>query len=225
VKKTAKAPSKKKAASSAKQPKAPSRAKAGPTGPSTYALELSIDPGGGRRGDVFVYNRLEHVRRVLEQEFMAENRGLAAYLSIWYGERILLWVMQRGRVVEAIDLQPMIRVHGLGLEGVPLADKAKLAPLRRDDHLGEAVMSDEKDVRFEIDWDRLAADVPALEGDLLRPGQSTLVKGGAATIRALRSYLSVCDELHYGYNDLEAGEEPAPHWEDPDPSSREEDGE
>lgn len=198
-------------------PKKPAR---GP-GRSCYVLELSVDPGGARRGDVYVYNRLDHVRRVLEQEFLPEEpaaAALAGYLAVWYGERILLWVVREGRVAEAIDLHPFLRVSSTAVPGgaVALDDKAGLAPLRAAFEKGDG-FGDELGLRFELDWERIAGRAPALAGEPLRPGGSIKLKGGAAQFRSLGSHLALADELPYGYSDLEGGEAPPEDWEDPDP--------
>jgi len=156
--------------------------------PSCYIVELSVDPGGARRGDVFVYARFAHVRRVVEQEFLAADDDVVALVHdlLDYGERTLVWPVTRGVLGEAVDLQAFVTWH--------------------DDH-------------FEIDWAGLEAKVPALEGELLRAGQSITLQDPEGRAEALGSYLalSLDEPLPYGYSDLEAGEEPSPEWEDPDP--------
>src|SRR5262245_80752 len=93
---------------------------------SCYILELSVVPGGARRGERFVYRSLEHIHRCLAWEFLGDpvSRFAAAMLAIGYGETIRLWIVQRGVVTAAIDLDDFLRVT-VGRKGPLTLARAK----------------------------------------------------------------------------------------------------
>jgi hypothetical protein len=172
-----------------------------PTSKSCYLLELSVEPGGARRWDVFAYNSPEHIRRCLEQEFLgtdADATELAAYLAVWYGETIKISIVDDGRVVRTLDLHPFIRVRIGDGPLVPLTESRTYKetwPGEGGEPLGKAV-------HFELDWPSIRAELPALTGAQLMPGEEDVIAG---------------EELQYGRNDLENAEEPPDDWIDPDP--------
>ena len=48
---------------------------------SCYVLELSIEPGGARRYDLFTYNKFQHIRFILEQEFLPTDELKAHFIE------------------------------------------------------------------------------------------------------------------------------------------------
>ncbi len=192
---------------------------------SCYVLELSVTPGsaswsaaqsvgGARRADLFTYNRLVHIRRCLEQEFLGrdpEARAYAASLAAGYGETIALWVVEGSRLVRGVDLHRHIRLR-LGADpALPLAEAVS-----RDDAWKDR-LTDGGVVTFEIDWDAIAAETPALHGEPLRPGEQLDLDVDEEVVALCDSYLEITDGLRYGHEDLEALGTAPPGFVDPDP--------
>jgi hypothetical protein len=73
---------------------------------SCYVLELSVDPGGMRKSDYYVYKTLPEIKRSLCKDFLSPMFGV--YAAIWYGERITLHIVVDGDCVDSIDLHPCI---------------------------------------------------------------------------------------------------------------------
>jgi hypothetical protein len=194
---------------------------------SCYVLELSVTPGrvswnpahaahasGARRADLFTYNRLVHIRRCLEQEFLGadvERRAYAASLAAGYGETITLWVVEDDRIVRGIDLHRHIRVRVGDDPALALTDTRD-----RDGAWKDRLVTDEG-VAFEIDWDAIAAETPSLHGDPLRPGEQIDLDVDDDISSLCDSYLEIAEGLRYGYEDLEAGAPAPPGFVDPDP--------
>lgn len=156
--------------------------------PSCYIVELSVDPGGARRGDVYVYARVEHVRRIVEQEFKNENVAWVemAHSLIEYGERTLVWPVNAGVMGEPLDLQKFLSWHDdhfdLDWPGIEANLPKLTGELLR---AGQRITLDDPDGRADAVGSYLA--------------------------------ITLDEELSYGYSDLEGGEEPPPEWQDPDP--------
>ncbi|MFO0738395.1 MAG: hypothetical protein U0270_21050 [Labilithrix sp.] len=156
--------------------------------PSCYIVELSVDPGGARRGDVYVYSRVEHVRRIVEQEFQSSDPDLTslAHSLLRYGERTLVWPVNRGVLGEPVDLQKFVAwkddhfdIDWFGLEAkIPKLEGSLLRS-------GQGIVLDDPEERTD-------------------PLGSYLS-------------LALGEPLDYGYSDLEGGEAPRPDWVDPDP--------
>lgn len=182
---------------------------------SCYILEVSVEPGGARRATGFVYNSLAHIRKCLEQEFLAENpddRAGAASLAVCYGETIALWVIEKGCVVSVVDLRPFISVRMRDEPACPLLEAVKR------DEAWQDQLSDGHLFRFELDWDSIARAAPPLRGKKLRPGEFFELEDVDAAMITFPSYINIVGELNYGYNDLEGGEDPPPEFVDPDPA-------
>jgi hypothetical protein len=180
---------------------------------SCYVLELSVTPGRTRRADLFTYNRLVHIRRCLEHEFLGlEPAGRAdAALLAAQGETIALWVVEENRAVRGIDLRPHIRVR-LGADApIALAD----AGVRNEAYRKRLASS--QDVAFEIDWDAIALETPALRGELLHPGEILELDADEDVLAPFDSYLEIAEDLAYGYEDLEGDRRAPPGFTDPDP--------
>lgn len=181
---------------------------------SCYVLELSVAPGGARRGDLFTYSRMVHIRRCLEQELLGPDpadRAYAASLAAGHGETIALWVVEGGKLIRGIDFCPHIRIRVGDDPPIPLPEA-----LSRDDAWKDR-LSDGARIAFEIDWRAIAAEVPALRGDPLRPGEVLELDADEDALAPFDSYLEIAEEIRYGYEDLEGGE-PAPRgFVDPDP--------
>jgi len=71
-----------------------------------YVLELSVDPGGASKNDLYLLYSLVDVWTTLQTE-LTKHAGLA----IWYGEDILLYRCLNSRVIEKIDLHPFITFY------------------------------------------------------------------------------------------------------------------
>src|SRR6185312_15152892 len=139
-----------------------------PMAKSCYVLELSVTPGraswnpahavhgaGARRADLFTYNRLAHIRRCLEQEFLGtdvEARAYAAALAAGFGETITLWIVENDRIVRGIDLHRHIRIQVGDDPALALSDTRD-----RDGAWKDRLLAGEG-LAFEIDWDAIAAE-------------------------------------------------------------------
>jgi hypothetical protein len=178
---------------------------------SGYALHLSVDPGGARRHDTYVYRAWEHIRSILTQLLLsassAETRAGEAYLAVSYGELIELSAVDRGVVSKTIDLRPHVQVAMDGGPWVALSDTEGLAK-----RFGDVEDYFTVEWGFRVDWEGIEKELPPLEGELFAPRE------GAARITGLfRSPM----ELKYGYSDGEFGNKlpPIAGFVDPDPPS------
>jgi hypothetical protein len=206
---------------------------------SFYLLEISIEPGGGRREERFVYNRPHHIRSCLAQEFLTsgpEHRGFAAEMAADYGEVIALWVIQEGRLVDGLDLRPFLSVRLGDNPPIRLDQRARLGTFSRKVDAGEGFSR--SDISFDIDWAGIAKRLPQLQGKLLQPGEETdfildkkILKKvkGSLLLEELYDAEELAEEgeeptslspIRYGYNDMEAGafsgDDDGPTFIDPD---------
>jgi hypothetical protein len=163
---------------------------------SAYILELSVQPGGSRWAEVHVYSKLEHIRALLEE--FCKNEGMAAYHAIWYGATLAIWVVQKGQVVQCMDLHPYIKASLNGQGPISIADQAACLALvrgarKKDEADGKEDEEDEEPENMHDDWDdgdidtldriklecswvEISAQLPALEAPLVQPGQKIRVK-------------------------------------------------
>lgn len=182
-----------------------------PSEPSCYVLELSVVPGGARRGTLLVYNAFSHLRRLLEGEFFTPERAADnAELALCYGQTMAIWTLARGRVVDVIDLCDHLRLAD------PEDVFRPLSALFADPALEVA---EDLAPPFALDWDALARRLPPLPAPLLRPGESMAFTADRALLGHYESRLLGLDTLRYGLHDAEYGPHDAP-WDDPDPPHR-----
>ncbi len=73
---------------------------------SCYLLEFSVGPGGARQGDVHAALDLDALRASFERRYDEDD---LAYLTLWYGAVLHLWVVQDGVLADGFDLHPMLR--------------------------------------------------------------------------------------------------------------------
>lgn len=160
---------------------------------SAYFLELSVQPGGSRWAEVHVYSKLEHIRAWLDE--FCKNESMSAYHAIWYGATLAIWVVQKGKVVQCVDLHPYIHAR-LDEDGpIPLADTDGCMKLVRK-HRSAAADDDEGDedgeiadgdwsdddidtldrIKLTYAWVEISSQLPALEPPLLQPGQRVKIK-------------------------------------------------
>jgi hypothetical protein len=179
---------------------------------SCYILELSVSPGHGRRGELFVYGRPVHLRRCLESEFLDEDPRdrVRAVAMVAYGETVALWVVEEGRVVRGIDLRPFVRVR------LPDGLDLTLAEARLRDEPWKAMLTALPSVDVTLDWDGIASVTPPLRGEPLRPGESVDLETTEEVLAAFDTYLEVLDDVAYGYEDVDGGAPPPPGFVDPD---------
>lgn len=182
---------------------------------SAYILELSVSPGGSRWAEVHVYSKLEHIRAWLEQ--FCKNENMDAYHAIWYGATLAIWVVQKGEVVQCIDLHPYIKArvgeHGPIAVGerdacLALVREARNAEIEEDEEAEEEIDWFDEDievldqVKLELSWVEISAQLPALEPPLVQPGQKIRVKHKKKT--SLSTYVHA-GEHSYGSYDHEGG--------------------
>lgn len=164
---------------------------------SYYVLEISVIPGGARKGWFFVYNHLEPIQRLLEIDLELDFKEQVGLLY-GYGESINLLTYIDGEEVQRINLLPYITVSGP--EGITFALDEEANPLGVD----RAKVCDESflsQASAQVNWD--AVSVKPLTGDLLQPGE---------IIEVLIYPDSDPESLEYGVNDLEIGESPDEFW-------------
>lgn len=155
---------------------------------SAYILELSVQPGGSRWAEVHVYSKLEHIRAWLEE--FCKNDSMSAYHAIWYGATLAIWVVQKGQVVQCIDLHPHIKASLMGSAPIPIADEEGCLELirnarQKDEEADEGEEDDDWDdddidildqMKLEFSWVEISAQLPALEPPLVQPGQRIRIK-------------------------------------------------
>jgi hypothetical protein len=189
---------------------------------SCYLLELSVAPGGARRGHFFAYNKLEHLYDLLRQEFQTEEilyRGCAASLAVWYGQTMVIWVFEEGKLVSAVDLAPFVHVTALGRR-FRLSEAGQVS--RELDEPDDWEAFDDEAIGFDFDWEGISREAPPLRGTPLQPGETMPVSIDAAITAPFFTYL-VDDpesEVPYGFYDAEEGigGELPELWTDPDPA-------
>lgn len=170
-----------------------------PSPRSCYVLELSVEPGGSRWAELHAYTDPRKLAALVKR-FCKNEHGFSAYHAIWYGATLGIWVVQAGVVTRFVDLHPWISARRGRGEAVPLARKAAL---RRALDLGAPGEPYDEDlpakVKLAVDWDEVAALLPALKQPLLRRGEATPVRRVRGARRA--SYLE--DEVQFGSVDPE----------------------
>lgn len=181
---------------------------------SCYVLELSVQPGGSRWAELHAYTEPRHIRAWIGS-FVSNPAGLSTYHAIWYGATLGVWVVQRGVVVGFVDLEPHLRARLGDSPWVPLSGAQALVIAARpkdDEDEEDDEPADFEDCDLEayeamelaLDWDAVAAQLPALELPLLEPGQRTPLTYAAPL--KIDTYLDTCDSLRFGSHDAEAGE-------------------
>jgi hypothetical protein len=205
---------------------------------SAYILELSVQPGGSRWAEVHVYSKLEHIRAWLEE--FCKNDSMGAYHAIWYGATLAIWVVQKGQVVQCVDLHNYIRARLDDHEAALLADQdgcmelvRKARPAKEGDEDDEEDEDDYDDwddddidtldrVKLELSWIEISAQLPALEPPLLKPGQKIRIKHKKKP--KMDTYAD--NGVHsYGSYDHEGGADLDPPFEVEEPDEIEEDDE
>ena len=176
---------------------------------SAYIVELSVMPGGARRGNLLVCNTLAHVRAILEWEFTGdpEHAALAADFVAFYGSVVGVWTVQHGKAVGFLDLHPLLRARIDGAAPIKLDDKPALDALR------EQRVEQERDfveaAEIDVDWRGIEAALPALEPPLIQPGETLTIAELGVDVH--ESHISVAEELAFGWNDTE-GEDEYPNF-------------
>ncbi|MEV4515277.1 hypothetical protein AB0K00_40765 [Dactylosporangium sp. NPDC049525] len=71
-----------------------------------YLLEFSVGPGGARQGDVHAARDVGTLRAAFERRY---DEDAVAYLTLWYGAVLHLWVVRDGVLAGGFDLHPFLR--------------------------------------------------------------------------------------------------------------------
>ena len=167
---------------------------------SCYVFELSVSPGGARRGDLWAYSQWSDIRRCIEHEFLNPDPlwvAMAADLAVFYGETIGIWVVLSGKATKFVDLHPFLRARVEGSRAVALDDEAGIGALSAPD--GFVTKAE-----FEVDWDGIREALPPLSGRSLAAGERTAIQRDAGVHRS--TYIDLSDQLGYGHTDAENGD-------------------
>lgn len=189
---------------------------------SCYVLELSVQPGGSRWAELHTYTNPSEIGAWL-RGFCRNEQGLAAYHAIWYGATLAVWVVQRGEVVQQLDVHPFIRVRHPEehAEWVQLDDDRRLLEMmlrltgeEQEEGEDQLEMRDVEYERYEelqmnLDWDPLAALLPPLQEPLLAPAETTPVRHREKP--RIATYLR--REVTHGSVELEGGDVITPRAE------------
>ena len=138
---------------------------------SCYVLEIRVEPGGWRRDSTWVTTVPDELREVLAREFLGDDAAFAAEIVLEYGQEMSIGAIQNGYPPETEDIHSFLTVWLPGLQPLRLDDGARRRAAAK--HL-ERLRGDAdalRGIRFELDWDGIAAKLPALKGELLRPGE------------------------------------------------------
>ncbi|MEZ4383126.1 MAG: hypothetical protein R3A79_17495 [Nannocystaceae bacterium] len=176
--------------------------------PSFLCLQFDVDPGGARKDAHWIRATLAEIRADLEAEL---RDGHSLYYLCWYGARLRLHVFQGGAYERSVDLLPLLRVD---IDGYPTitfnADgEAEGYDFEDDDYEGSlsGMMFDDDlpPYRCALDWERVAALVPALREPVVDRGELVNVDGewidGDAEMDA--AALRGAGYLPYGLTDRE----------------------
>jgi len=206
---------------------------------SCYVLELSVGPGGSRWAELHAYTDKAHIRAWIDV-FCQNDGGLSAYHAIWYGATLGVWTIQRGEVVDFIDLHPLIRARLPGGESAPLVEEDQVNAMVRQarkaqldeerEKQGDDEEFDEDDyedtdfdtferLEMECDWSAVEKRLAPLEPPLLAPGQKAKARRNKKF--GVSSYLERA--VRFGSYDEEAGTELEPPFEIELPDTDEDD--
>ena len=199
---------------------------------SCYVLELSVQPGGSRWAELHAYSRLDHIRACLDV-FLENGGGTSAYHAIGYGATLGIWTVQRGDVVNFVDLYDFIQVRHRDKPPVSLADDKALRALvyaRRLEFYaeeGEEVDAEEipdaddwddydlttyEEMTLELDWSAVTARLAPLEPPLLAPGERTMARYDPGKKKPRYMYAQ-SRSVRFGSYEVENGERLEPPFE------------
>lgn len=179
---------------------------------SAYILELSVPPGGSAWAETHTWTEPWQLRLILE-EFCANDDNLAAYHCLTQRATLGVWVVQRGHLVDFVDLHPYVLVEtpaGARPLGELKADEAALAPLLDgpDDAWLEAV-------RLSLAWDALEERLPTLSSPLLQPDEAIAFEAAPPPTAPRATWLSFVNPMTLGSMEHESGEALEPPFELP----------
>jgi hypothetical protein len=160
-------------------------------GKSLYALELSVPPGGARKGLCFIYNNLEDIQRELATDLRIDLQAAEGLLYCYgeKGETVNLLTFIDGEERQRLNLRPYITVRGEDGTEFTLGERGLPGEIDQDSVCDEDFLSS---AQAHIDWS--AVKVLPLTGDLLQPGEALELQIGYVDYPVL---------LQYGFNDLE----------------------
>lgn len=165
-----------------------------------YLLELSVVPGGARKGDYYAFNTLDEIKNALMEDFHAHSSEL--YILLWYGETVKLYVYENSEIIKIIDILPKITVKIPDYPEMTFSEEGKLIGFDFDkdnkEKSEEETLSyklfDGKIENYEVlvDWDTL--DIPHIEGNIIDKEKLITVKYDRWPHEL---------DLYYGLNNLE----------------------
>lgn len=179
---------------------------------SAYILELSVGPGGSRWAETHTWTAPWQLKLILE-EFCTNDDNLAAYHCIAYGATLGVWVVQRGHLIDFVDLHPYLLVTLPGGKrplAELLADTGALNAFldgRADDWL--------EDVELTLFWDPIEERLPNLEAPLLAPDETAPFEGLPPPAAPKETYLDFANPMTLGSIEHESGEELEPPFDLP----------
>jgi hypothetical protein len=171
---------------------------------SCYVLEFSVLPGAARHAEGHADPTLAPIRTWLSRMLIGgpgdEVDGLALALLLG-GATCGLWVVRRGKFERFIDVRPWIALVGADGHRVRTSDEREMAALKLEVDAGRGLP-----LTVAVAWEALAAEIPALEPPLLKPGQSLAAEFDPGQAPASGTHLA-SGEFEYGSWDLETGDE------------------
>eukprot|EP00011_Vannellida_sp_DIVA3-517-6-12_P011557 CAMPEP_0114622762 /NCGR_PEP_ID=MMETSP0168-20121206/9902_1 /TAXON_ID=95228 ORGANISM="Vannella sp., Strain DIVA3 517/6/12" /NCGR_SAMPLE_ID=MMETSP0168 /ASSEMBLY_ACC=CAM_ASM_000044 /LENGTH=354 /DNA_ID=CAMNT_0001833983 /DNA_START=16 /DNA_END=1080 /DNA_ORIENTATION=+ len=199
----------------------------GRTDASCYVTEISISPGGMRRGEIFIATDLNEALEPLRWEFDARPMGFAAACQVFCDGTTCVYVIEDGKLAGTVDVKPFVFVsiprldiHDERLSDVyerqrqsyeEEADQTNIFCTEAAEEVSMELLEDcegqTDTVKFRVDWPGLHAafDDLQLTSNLLQPGETFFFDTDTDEFENTYMGCAVRRGGRIGYNDYEGG--------------------
>lgn len=190
---------------------------------SCYVLETSVQPGGSRWAELHAYVELADIHTCLAG-FLANSDGNSTYHAIRYGMVFGVWTVQRGELVDFLDLHRFVTVHHPDHPPVPLIDDDATGAIvyarRRQIYLADGAEEDDipgpdewddcdidvySEMTMSIDWPSVLLHLSVLTPPLLAPGHQTPLHNAISDPKKSPRGSYLRSTVRYGSHDVENG--------------------
>lgn len=176
---------------------------------SCYILEMSVQPGGSRKGEFFVYKTWKEIKHTLQKQLQIDRNCICdnAYHFGWYDQTAAIWVFEHGQLVKYIDLRPFITLSIFGCTfTVDQRNQHHDIIDENYEKLSWNIMDyDTITPKFSVNWDTIEAKLPTLIEPILEMEEEFIFQDNVDIDCSFDTYMkfSQGDKLNYGYQDME----------------------
>ena len=176
-----------------------------------YVLEISVNPGGCRKGDFYLINTKIEIENIIRNDFI--NDQMSVYLSCWYGSKINVYVLINEKVSSVINMNDHITLHVnnfhernlvINKNGVRTSSGSLVSKTNGLRVLGDFrdIIIETFDSSFDVKVDIDMSAIPNTENEKFDDRRES-----AEPNRIKIQFPSSTDEVNmrYGYHDLENG--------------------